>query len=119
MQKFLCKIGCALQREQSSVLILAAWGLYLYVLLGGKLQGNAVYTLRQCVTFGFFVLGAGLEYSLGDIDLCFMAQASLSTIWGFCTSAECRYRGRWCVWRFRRSLWAFCGACWQQRCISL
>lgn len=47
MQKFLCKIGCALQREQSSVLILAAWGLYLYVLLGGKLQGNAVYTLRQ------------------------------------------------------------------------
>lgn len=43
MQKFLCKIGCALQREQSSVLILAAWGLYLYVLLGGKLQGNAVY----------------------------------------------------------------------------
>ena len=81
MQKFLCKIGSALQREQSSVLILAAWGLYLYVLLGGKLQGNAVYTLRQCVTFGFFVLGAGLEYSLGDIDLCFMAQASLSTIW--------------------------------------
>ena len=37
MQKFLCKIGSALQREQSSVLILAAWGLYLYVLLGGKL----------------------------------------------------------------------------------
>ena len=81
MQKFLCKIGCALQRELTNMLILAAWGLYLYVLLGGKLQGNAVYTLRQCVTFGFFVLGAGLEYSLGDIDLCFMAQASLSTIW--------------------------------------
>ena len=81
MQKFLCKIGCALQREQTNVLILAAWGLYLFALLGGKMQGNAVYTLRQCVTFGFFVLGAGLEYSLGDIDLCFMAQASLSTVW--------------------------------------
>lgn len=81
MQKFLCKIGRALQREQTNALILAAWGLYLVALLGGKLQGNAVYTLRQCVTFGFFVLGAGLEYSLGDIDLCFMAQASLSTVW--------------------------------------
>lgn len=81
MQKFLCKIGCILQREQTIVLILAAWGLYLFALLGGKMQGNAVYTLRQCVTFGFFVLGAGLEYSLGDIDLCFMAQASLSTVW--------------------------------------
>lgn len=81
MQKFLCKIGRALQREQTNALILAAWGLYLVALLGGKLQGSAVYTLRQCVTFGFFVLGAGLEYSLGDIDLCFMAQASLSTVW--------------------------------------
>ena len=81
MQKFLCKIGRALQREQTNALILAAWGLYLVALLGGKLQGNAGYTLRQCVTFGFFVLGAGLEYSLGDIDLCFMAQASLSTVW--------------------------------------
>ena len=81
MQKFLCKIGCALQRELTNMLILAVWGLYLFALLGGKMQGNAVYTLRQCVTFGFFVLGAGLEYSLGDIDLCFMAQASLSTVW--------------------------------------
>lgn len=120
MQKFLCKIGCALQRELTNMLILAVWGLYLFALLGGKMQGNAVYTLRQCVTFGFFVLGAGLEYSLGDIDLCFMAQASLSTVWlGCCTSAECRCRGRCYIWRFRKSLWVSCGARWRRRCISL
>lgn len=46
MQKFLCKIGCALQRELTNMLILAVWGLYLFALLGGKMQGNAVYTLR-------------------------------------------------------------------------
>ena len=34
MQKFLCKIGCALQRELTNMLILAVWGLYLFALLG-------------------------------------------------------------------------------------
>lgn len=67
MQKFLCKIGCALQRELTNMLILAVWGLYLFALLGGKMQGNAVYTLRQCVTFGFFVLGAGWNTLWGTL----------------------------------------------------
>lgn len=41
---------------------------------------RCVYPTSVC-DLRLFVLGAGLEYSLGDIDLCFMAQASLSTVW--------------------------------------
>ena len=64
----------------AGLLNLMIWLLYGFVLLQGRLNWNPQYLLRQVTAMGFFVLGVGLEMTLGDIDLCFMVQASVGTI---------------------------------------
>lgn len=59
---------------------LMIWCLYGIVLWRGTLGWNPRALLRQTTTAGFFVLGVGLEMTLGDFDLCFMAQASVGTL---------------------------------------
>lgn len=59
------------------LLILCSYAIALYC---GKLRWNPWYLLRQTTTMGFFVLGVGTEMTLGDVDLCFMAQASVGTL---------------------------------------
>lgn len=62
------------------LLNLGIWCLYGVALARGELNWNPQYLLRQTTTLGFFVLGVGMEMTLGDIDLCFMAQASVGTL---------------------------------------
>lgn len=56
------------------------WSLYIIIIFKGNLSWNSQYLIRQITTMGFFVFGIGLEMSLGDIDLCFMAQSSVGTL---------------------------------------
>lgn len=73
---------CAAPAGQRFVLLLnlGIWCLYGIALARGQLNWNPLYLLRQTTTLGFFVLGVGMEMTLGDIDLCFMAQASVGTL---------------------------------------
>lgn len=56
------------------------WLVFFMAIFAGKMTFSANSFVRQLFTMGFFVLGAGLEMLLGDIDLCFMAQAAISTV---------------------------------------
>ena len=73
---------CAAPPGQRFALLLnlGIWCLYSIALARGQLNWNPLYLLRQTTTLGFFVLGVGMEMTLGDIDLCFMAQASVGTL---------------------------------------
>lgn len=62
------------------LLNLLIWCLYGAALAGGKLNWSPRPLFRQITSMGFFVLGVGMEMTLGDIDLCFMAQASVGTL---------------------------------------
>lgn len=53
---------------------------YVLLLQYKNLGWNALYFTRQFCVLGFFTLGAGWIALSGGIDLCFMAQAALSTV---------------------------------------
>lgn len=59
---------------------LAVVVVYVLLLQYKNIGWNALYFTRQFCVLGFFTLGAGWIALSGGIDLCFMAQAALSTV---------------------------------------